>query len=418
MDRSNGFLDQKLETSSWDEQSALLEQKLAATVAHAYANAPAVKDKFDSVGVGPGDIKTTADLAKLPVTTKMDLVELQKKTPPFGGLLAVGMDEVSNVFISPGPIYDPVARGEGWGFEQAFHAAGFRPGDLCVNTFGYQMSPAGMMLGESLSNIGCSVIPTGVGEREAQVSIMKDLPVKGYVGMASFLVQIGEKAIEMGLNPKDFGLEVAWSIAEPMPDSLRFKVEEMFGLYCRQGYGTADVGAIGFECYHKGGWHITNRAIVEIVDPTNGEPLPYGTIGEVVVTQFHRGYTLIRFGTGDLSALDMVECECGRKSPKLRGWLGRSDQLVKIKGMFVHPGQIQKAMSSFAELTKYRAIATNADQRDKLTLHVEGQADQATGEAIASQMREVVRLGVVVQWCEPGTLPDDGQVLEDKRTWD
>lgn len=419
MDRTKGFLNRELETRSWDSQVADLGARLATVVDHAYANAPAVKAKFDAAGLSPTDVRTVEDLAKVPVTTKMELVELQKNDPPFGGLLAVPMEEIEHVFQSPGPIYDPVAKGEGWGFEEAFSAAGFASGDLCMNTFGYQLTPAGMMLGQSLTNIGCAVMPTGVGEREGQIKIMKDLQIKGYVGMASFLLQIGEKAIEMGLDPAlDLGLEVAFSIAEPLPDSLRDKVEQMFGLICRQGYGTADVGGIGYECFHRGGWHLTTRAIVEVVDPTDGKPLPMGEIGEVVVTPFHKGYPLIRFGTGDLSALDEGGCQCGRTGPKLRGWLGRADQLVKVKGMFVHPGQVSQAMGIFPELEKYRLVVTRSDERDALTLRAiatPGCGAEAT-DAIVARLREIIRLGCSVEWVDE--LPDDQLVLEDLRKWD
>lgn len=419
MDRKTGYFDGPTETRSWDEHVAGLEAKLCRLVDHAYAKAPAVKAKFDAAGLGPRDVRTLADLARVPVTAKMELVEQQKTAPPFGGRLAVPMTEVAHVFQSPGPIYDPIGRGEGWGFEEAYYAAGFRPGDLVVNTFGYHVTPGGMMFDDSMVKVGCAVVPTGGGERETQVGILRRLGATGYLGMASFLMQIAEKAREMGIDPRrDLALQVAWSIAEPLPPSLRQAVEETFGCLCRQGYGTADVGCIGFECYHLGGWHLTSRAIVEVVDPTDGRPLPPGEIGEVVVTLFSPAYPLIRFGTGDLSALEAGGCACGRTAPKLRGWLGRADQLVKVKGQFVHPGQVQEAFRGFSEVRRYRLVVTREGSRDLLTARVAAPADDALRTRIEQRLRDVLRLGVTVAWAGEGTLPDDGKILEDLRTWD
>ncbi|MEW6487281.1 MAG: AMP-binding protein [Thermodesulfobacteriota bacterium] len=419
MDRTQGFLNPERETRSWDEQLAGMEAELGKLLPHAYANAPAVRAKFDAVGAAPQDIRTVGDLARVPVTSKMELVELQKKDPPFGGLLAVPLKEIAHVFQSPGPIYDPIARGEGWGFEEAYYAAGFRPGDLVVNTFGYQVTPGGMMFDDSLLKAGCAVVPMGGGERETQVEILRRLPVAGYLGMASFLMQIAEKAREIGLDPRrDFSLEVAWSIAEPLPPSLRQAVEDTFGCLCRQGYGTADVGCIGFECFHLGGWHLTSRAIVEIVDPTDGRPLAPGEIGEVVVTLLSHAYPLIRFGTGDLSALDPGACACGRRSPKLRGWLGRADQLVKVKGQFVHPGQLQGALKDFPEVRRFRAVVTREGSRDVLAVRVDAQPDDALKARLEERLREVLRIGATVVWAAPAQLPEDGKILEDARTWE
>jgi phenylacetate-CoA ligase len=257
-----------------------------------------------------------------------------------------------------------------------------------------------------------------VGDRETQIEILRALGVRGFAGMASFLLQIGEKARELGLEPRqDFSLDVAFTTAEPLPDSLRSAVEDMFGLVLRQGYGTADCGCLAYECYHKGGMHLVNRAIVEIVDPSTGRPVPDGDTGEVVVTLFNRTYPLIRFGTGDLSALEPGDCACGRQTPKLRGWLGRADQLVKVKGQFVHPGQLQGVLKDFPEIRRFRAVVTREANRDVLTLRVEGAADEALGGRLETRLREVLRIGAAVAWVEQGALPEDGKVLEDAREW-
>ncbi len=421
MDRRTGFLNQELERKSWDEQLGDLAVRLRETVHHAYRNAPAVRALFDATGLTPGDIRDLEDLPKIPVTPKAKLVELQRASPPFGGLLAVPLAAVRRVFRSPGPIHDPQGVGEGWGWEEALFAAGFRPGDVTINTFGYQMTPAGMMFDEALGGLGCPVIPTGVGERETQVELMRSCGVKGFVGMATFLKQIGEKARDMGLDPRrDLGLAVAFVTAEPLPESLRGAVEEMFGLTLRQGYGTADCGCLAYECFHKGGMHLVNRAIVEVVDPGTGEPVGMGEVGEVVVTLFRRAYPLLRFGTGDLSAVDPGACGCGRHTPKLRGWLGRADQLVKVKGMFLHPGQLQGAMREFPEVQGFRAVVTRDGDRDVLTVRVAAPAEAREGlqARLEARLREVLRLGAAVAWVELGTLPADGKVIEDARTWD
>ena len=420
MDRTTGFLHQDLEQRSWDEQRDEQARRLQGVIAHAAANAPAIGALLKAAGVAPGDIRSLEDLAKLPVTPKAKLVDMQRENPPFGGLLAVPLDQVRRVFRSPGPIYDPQGLDEGWGWEEALFAAGFRRGDMCINTFGYQMTPAGMMFDDALGTLGCPLVPTGVGDREVQIEILRNLGVAGFVGMASFLLQIGERAKEQGLDPaKDFGLKVAFTTAEPLPDTLRTSVETLFGATVRQGFGTADCGCLAYECHSKGGMHLASRAIVEIADPETGQPLGPGQVGEVVVTLFNRAYPLIRFGTGDLSAVDHGACACGRRSPKLRGWLGRCDQLVKVKGMFLHPGTLQGAMRAFPEVSRFRAIATRADNRDVLTVHTEATAPDAGLKArIEERLREILSIGAEVEWAAAGSLPDDGKVIEDLRKWD
>lgn len=421
MDRTSGFLDAETETRGWEEQRAAQAGRLAELVAHAHANAPAVAALLRQAGVEPGDVRTLDDLARIPVTPKARLVELQKSAPPLGGLLAVPMDRVRRIFRSPGPIYDPQGVDDGWGWEEALFAAGFRRGDVSINTFGYQLTPAGMMFDDALGRLGCPVVPTGIGDKEVQIEILGALRATGFVGMASFLLQVGQKAREMGLDPRrDFGLRVAFTTAEPLPDSLRSGVEELFGLTLRQGFGTADCGCLAYECIAKGGMHLASRAIVEIASPETGQPLGEGEIGEIVVTLFRRAYPLIRFGTGDLSAIDQGDCACGRRSPKLRGWLGRCDQLVKVKGVFLHPGQVQTALRDFPEVSRSRAVVTRDGSRDVLSVRAEVStgADAALKARIETRLREVLRIGASVELVEPGSLPADGKVIEDLRKWD
>ncbi len=420
MDRTSGFLNEDLERKPWDEQRDVQARRLGEMVAHAAAHAPAIGDLLRTAGAVPGDIQNLEDLARLPVTPKARLVEMQRENPPFGGFLAVPLHEVRRIFRSPGPIYDPQGFDEGWGWEEALFAAGFRQGDVCINTFGYQMTPAGMMFDDALGALGCPLVPTGVGDREVQVEILRALGVAGFVGMASFLLQIGERAKEQGLDPaKDFGLKVAFTTAEPLPDALRASVESLFGATVRQGFGTADCGCLAYECHEKGGMHLASRAIVEITDPETGRPLGPGEVGEVVVTLFNRAYPLLRFGTGDLSAVDHLACACGRKSPKLRGWLGRCDQLVKVKGMFLHPGTVQTVLRAFPEVTRFRAFVTRSENRDVLTVRAEATAQNDGLKArLEERLREILRIGAEVEWVAAETIPADGKVIEDLRKWD
>jgi phenylacetate-CoA ligase len=414
-------LNEELAKRSWEEQQVSRAGRLVDLVAYAATHAPAVASLFRTAGLEAGDIRTLDDLAKIPVTPKARLVELQKADPPFGGLLAVPLDQIRRVFRSPGPIYDPQGFDEGWGWEEALFAAGFRRGDICINTFGYQMTPAGMMFDDALGALGCPLVPTGVGDKEVQIEILRTLDIAGFVGMASFLLQIGERAKEQGLDPaKDFGLRVAFTTAEPLPDTLRSSVEGLFGATVRQGFGTADCGCLAYECPAKGGMHLAGRAIVEIADPETGRPLGPGEVGEIVVTLFNKAYPLLRFGTGDLSAVDHGACACGRKSPKLRGWLGRCDQLVKVKGMFLHPGQVQTSMRDFPEVVRFRAVVTRSESRDVLSVCAEVTAvqDDALKARIEARLRDVLKIGASVEWVAAGTLPADGKVIEDLRKWD
>jgi phenylacetate-CoA ligase len=420
MDRSTGFLNEDLERRSWNEQQDFQARRLREMVTHAAAHAPAIGDLFRAAGAAPDDIRSLEDLARLPVTPKARLAEMQREAPPFGGFLAVPLHQVRRIFRSPGPIYDPQGFDEGWGWEEALFAAGFRRGDVCINTFGYQLTPAGMMFDDALGALGCPLVPTGVGDRDLQIEILQSLGVTGFVGMASFLLQIGERAKEQGLDPaRHFGLKVAFTTAEPLPDTLRTEVENLFGVAVRQGFGTADCGCLAYECHEKGGMHLASRAIVEIADPETGRPLAPGEVGEVVVTLFNRTYPLLRFGTGDLSAVDHSACACGRKSPKLRGWLGRCDQLVKVKGMFLHPGTLQMALRAFPEVTRFRALVTRSENRDVLTVRVAATAqDDGLKARLEERLRESLRIGAEVEWVAEETLPADGKVLEDLRKWD
>jgi len=352
-------------------------------------------------------------------------VELQKKNPPFGGFEAVPIQTLKRIYVSPGPILEPgEAEYEDLGWAQAMYAAGFRRGDIAINTFSYHMVPFGMqMVDNSLRQAGCIIVPTGVGNTEQQVNIMKSLRVNGYCGTPSFLLNLAEKAEEMGLDcRKDLNLQVAFVAAEMLPESLRSKLEEKFGMMIRQSYGTADIGCLGYECKEKNGMHIPDDRIVEIVDPTTGKQLPPGKTGEVVGTTFNKVYPLIRFGTGDLSYLTNSPCPCGRTSPRLVKILGRVDQVTKVRGLFVHPGQAEEVASKHPEIRKYRVVVTRKEHKDEMTFQVELKEEVSQPEKLKSEIeqsiRDVMKVRGEVQFVSKGAIPAEAKKIEDQRTWE
>src|SRR4030043_1428632 len=324
-DRTKGFYKKNLETLPHKKRIEYLNRRLRGIIQYAYKNSAAVKNKLDSVGLKPRDIQTIKDLEKIPITKKAELVELQKKHPPFGGFEGVPANAMRRIYVSPGPINEPgdMEYGE-LGWAQALYAGGVRPGDIVINTSRNHMVPFAMeMVDNSLHMVGCVTVPTGVGNTEQQVNVLKNPKANGYSGTPSFLLNIAEKAEEMGLDlKKDLNLQVAFVAAEMLPESLRLKLEEKFGLILRQSYGTADIGCLGYECMLKNGMHVPDDKIVEIVDPETGKQLPPGKTGEIVATTFNKVYPLIRFGTGDLSILTETPRPCGRTSPRLIKILG------------------------------------------------------------------------------------------------
>ncbi|MEP7200369.1 MAG: AMP-binding protein, partial [Chloroflexota bacterium] len=337
-----------------------LDARLSRFLAHAYRNAPAVKQMFDQVGVKPTLIKTVADLERVPILRKDALVQMQKEHPPFGGFVTSrAQKNLRHIFQSPGPLYEPDAGDTERAQVSAtvFKQVGFAKGDVVLNTLSYHLVPAGMMLDNGLTRIGATVVPSGVGQTELQVKLLQDLGITGYVGTPSFLLTILRKAEELGVNVRaQLALRKAVFFAEPYPPSLRQQFESGYGLRTTDVYATADVGFIAYGCEAGTGWHVADGIIVEIADPTTGGRVARDAQGEVIVTTFNAAYPLIRFGTGDLSAFALERCACGRKSPKLVGWLGRAGEAVKVRGMFVHPNQLRQAAAKFPSITKIQGI--------------------------------------------------------------
>lgn len=424
-DRTQGYLKKNLETMPPKKRLDYLNQKLRGIIQYAYKNSQAFKEKMDSTGLKPKDIQTIKDLEKIPITQKTDLIELQKKNPPFGGFEGVPITEMRRIFISPGPIYEPgeVEYNE-LGWAQGMYAGGFRPGDIAINTFSYHMVPFALhMVDNSLHRIGCISIPTGVGNTEQQVNILKNVKANAYCGTPSFLLAIAEKAEEMGFDlKKDLNLKVGFVAAEMLPESLRSKLEEKFEMTIRQTYGTADIGCLGYECLQKSGMHIPDDKILEIVDPQTGKQLGPGKTGEIVATTFNRTYPFIRFGTGDLSILTETPCPCGRTSSRLLKILGRVDQATKVRGLFVHPRQVDEVASRHGEIVKYQMIITRKHDKDEMMFRVEikeeGISLEKLKDEVEKSIRDVIKMRGDVQFVPKGTISEGSRKIEDQRSWE
>jgi phenylacetate-CoA ligase len=405
----------KHETRDPEERERSLMAELPGQVAYAQRNARGWERIL--AGVDPAAVTSRAALAKLPVTRKSDLVALQKAQRPFGGLNATPVSQLGKIFVSPGPIYDPEGTGrDWWRAARALFAAGFRSGDLAVNTFAYHFSPAGSMLESGALALGCVVVPTGVGQTEMQVATIADLRANAYVGTPSFLKLIVEKADELKVDIAS--LKKAAVAAEYLPPALRTACAER-GIRVLQSYASADLGLIAYESEALEGMILDEGLILEIVRPGTGDPVSDGEVGEVVVTTFNPDYPLIRFATGDLSAVLPGVSPCGRTNTRIRGWLGRADQTTKVKGMFVHPSQVAEVVKRHAEILKARLIVDNPGGNDRMTLHCELRGAPAPGlaQAIADSLRDITKLRGEVAFRKPGELPNDGKVIEDAKRY-
>lgn len=380
------------------------------------------KSRADSVGrmlgsVDPDTITDRGKLAGVPVLRKSELLAQQMSMRPFGGFVAAQGPELMRIFGSPGPIYEPETRtGNYWRLARALYAAGFRSGDLVHNTFSYHFTPAGAMLESGAFAIGCTVFPAGVGQTELQAQTIADLRPDGYVGTPSFLRIIVEKAQELGCDVSS--ISKALVSGEALPPSLRSAINDL-GISVLQCYATADVGLIAYESDAKEGLIVDEGVILEIVRPGTGEPVAEGEVGEVVVTTLNDAYPLIRFGTGDLSAVLQGQSPCGRTNVRIKGWMGRADQTAKVKGMFVHPSQVNEVVKRHGEITRARLVIQNDGRNDLMVLNCEVEAhDDALAAAISESIREVCKLRGSVEFSDPGSLPNDGKVIDDQRTYE
>ena len=409
------YFDQ-LETRTAEAREGALMARLPGLVAHAMENAPGWARRL--AGVDARAICSRKALAELPVLRKSELKDLQAEDPPFGGLVTKPLGELGAVYMSPGPIFDPEGTDEDpWRSARALYAAGIRPGHLLQNCFGYHMTPGAWMVHHAARRLGCSVIPAGIGQTEQQIELIRRLRPDAYVGTPSFLRIIIEKARETGA---DLGnLKRALVAAEALPPSLRGWFHEQGIETVLQWYGTADVGLIAYESEALEGMILDEDLILEIVRPGTGEPVTDGEVGEVVVTSFNPVYPLLRFGTGDLSAVMPGISPCGRTNVRIRGWMGRADQTTKVRGMFVQPGQVGAIAARFPEVARARLVISGAMANDAMTLRCEIDSPPAgLAERIAEAIREVTKLRGEVEFVAPGSLPNDGIVIEDARKYD
>ena len=417
-DRTEGILTRK-EVLDQSERQKYYQIQLKDLLSYAYRYSEDVKKRFDRAQFHVDKFKTLGDLKHIPILKKKELIFLQSMGPRLGGLLTKDLGELRRIFLSPGPIFDPEDRTDDyWGWTEGFYATGFRTGDIVQVTFSYHLAPAGLMFEEPLRNIGCSVVPAGPGNTNTQLEVMQKLRVTGYVGTPSYLMHLAQKGEEKGFNlRKDLFLEVAFVTGEKFSEKVRSTLEKKFDLIMRQGYGTADVGSIGYECFHKNGLHVSNRAFVEICHPDTGIPLKEGEVGEIVVTSFNKTYPLIRLATGDLSYIDHSPCPCGRTSPRLGNIVGRVDTTARIKGMFVYPHQVEQVMAGFEEIKRWQIEVTNPGGIDEMTLYIEASSFKREAELLHI-FREKIKIRPELQILAPGTLPPQVRPIEDKRTWE
>jgi phenylacetate-CoA ligase len=413
-----------LETRAPAEREAALLAALPGVVAHAQSRTDAFAELLQ--GVQASSITSRERLASLPVVRKSELLARQQRErarDPFGGFSAIGWRGLARpsgarrVFQSPGPIYEPEGHApDYWRMARAIHAAGFRAGDLVHCSFSYHLTPAGSMMETGAHAVGCAVFAGGIGNTELQLQAVAELRPHGYIGTPSFLRILLEKATESGLPTRS--ITKALVSGEAFPPSLCNWFAER-GITAYQSYATADLGLIAYETTAREGLVVDEGVLVEIVRPGTGEPVPEGEVGEVVVTTLNPDYPLVRFGTGDLSAILPGACPTGRTNTRIRGWLGRADQTTKVRGMFVHPGQVAEVLRRHPDAGRGRLVVEGEMANDRMTLKVEvAGAPEGLAARLADSIRDVTKLRGEVQLVPPGSLPNDGRVIEDARRYD
>ncbi len=411
-----------LEARPPEMREAALLARLPGLVGHAQKTAGFARI---FAGVDARTITSRAALAQLPVTRKSELKALQEQAPPFGGLSPTRLGELRRVYMSPGPIFEPEGnRDDYWRFARALYAIGVRPGDLIQNCFSYHFTPAAFMVEGGAQRLDCPILPAGSGSTEMQVQAMAALHAPVYVGAPSFLKIIIEKAQELGTA---VSFKRALVGGEALPPSLRAWFTEHGMPLVMQLYATADLGSIAYETCSEGTIHpgmvLDEDVLLEIVRPGTGDPLAPGEVGEVLVTSFNPDYPLVRFATGDLSAILPGASPCGRTNVRIRGWLGRADQTTKVRAMFVQPAQVNEIVRRHGEIVRARLVVTGALGVDEMTLYCEvdealaGSPDPARMQAIELSIREVTKLRGAVRLVTRGSLPNDGKVISDERSY-
>jgi len=399
-----------LETRSADERAADLGKLLPEQIARA-KSAPGFAALLGDVD--PAQITTVADLARLPVLRKAELSAAQAAHPPFGGFTVKPAHGFAHIFQSPGPIYEPGGVDHDWWRMGRFlHAAGVGPGDVVQNCFGYHLTPAGMIFENGARTVGAAVLPAGTGQTELQVTAARDVGATTYAGTPDYLKVILDKAEAMGVT---LGFTKAAVGGGALFPSLRQDYADR-GIACLQCYATADLGNIAYESAAMAGMIVDEQVIVEIVTPGTGTPVAPGEVGEVVVTTLNRDYPLIRFATGDLSAVMPGDSPCGRTNMRIKGWMGRADQTTKIKGMFVRPEQVAALVEKHDEIVKARVVASREGEMDVMTVRIEAEGGDEI--SFARSVVDVLKMKGAVDVVAPGSLPKDGLVIEDQRSYD
>jgi phenylacetate-CoA ligase len=418
--RGAGYWNRERETMSAGAREGYQTRWLSELLALAWEKAPGVRRRLEQAKLNPRDFRSTEDLARLPVIRKSAMPDLQKADPPFGGFCTEPLSRIRKIFVSPGPILEPMGPEIG-GFhaETGLFAGGFRRGDIVLNTFAYALTPAAHELDEALIILGCTVVPTGVGQTEIQVTMARTVRATGYVGTPSFLLTILGKAKEMGVDRLPF--QVAQVGAEPFTEAMRRELADTHGIMARQGFGTADVGMIAYECAEASGMHLIEDAITQVCDPTTGEPLPHGQIGELVTTVNNRTYPMIRFSSGDLTVITDEPCRCGRTSPRMLGWRGRADEVTKVRGLFIHPRQVDEIVARVKGVERFQVVVGREGHNDTLTLRVQlaGASDaRAASQALEAAIRDVMKLRGTVDVMAAGVIPENAKKISDERKWD
>ena len=396
------------------------DRRIQDLIQYAYQHAPAVRALLDEAGLAPADITGAKDLAKIPVLNKDSLVEIHRDNPPFGGFLTIDPDDLPRIYISPGPIYDPQPPVADPGAQLApFRYIGIGRGDRVLNTFMYHLTPAGILLDEAIRACGGTVIPTGPGNTELQIMLMMALGASGFVGQPSYLMTLLDKAAEMGLGAGAVPLKKALFSAEPYTESQRERFEGEYGMTTTSAYGTADLGFIGYTRAGVQGFCIMPNLYLQICDPETGAPLPDGETGEIVATTFNKSYPLIRFGTGDLGALAPTpQCE----GQQLLGLFGRSGDAIKVRGMFLHPNQLQYALTQFPQIKAIQAVITRPENRDVVTVNLElheGQSSAGLAEKLSALAQQAARLRIdAVKFVAAGSIDPSARAIIDERKWD
>jgi phenylacetate-CoA ligase len=416
----NNYLDD-LETMTRDQRETYQNKRLSEMVRLGFERSPRLRSILQDRSLKPSDIQTVHDLVKIPIISREQLVDIEAKEPPYGGL-ADPNAAIERIFTSPGPVYEPHLGSDDPLWARAYKAAGFGRGDIVLNAFSYHMVAAGLTFHGGLNKVGATVVPSGSSTTQQQVQLIKDLKVTGYTGTPSFLMAIITKASEMGYDfSKDFKVKRASFAAEPLQPSLRQIFETEYGIDTFQMYGATEVGDVAYECSGKKGWHLCEEVIVEIVDPATGEPVKPGELGEVVVTRLNEIFFLLRFGTGDLSSLIEEPCPCGRTSFRLSGIAGRVGDAVKVRGMFIAPSQVKRVCEAFPGLV-VQLVISRSGHRDNLNAKLEAQTSHILDDAFQARFEKIfqeictVKLDRV-EFLNPGSLSADAKLLVDERTW-